>query len=88
MCEADGCDRPVMVPKHGLCRRCYQRGIRKGTVTTDPQEPARRDREILPGDIGAMCWCEAVIVSVSPEEVRAGRTRSCGAPGCDERVMA
>jgi hypothetical protein len=29
-----------------------------------------------------LCWCEQSIVIVPADDVRDGRTRSCGAPGC------
>jgi len=41
-----------------------------------------RDR-LRAGDLAVLCWCQATIVVVPGDEVREGRTRSCGAVGCD-----
>jgi hypothetical protein len=35
------------------------------------------------GDLSVLCWCESAIVVVPADEVREGRTRSCGAEGCE-----
>lgn len=45
----------------------------------------------LPGETGcldAACWCEARVIAVPADLVRAGRTRSCGRPDCSEAVAS
>lgn len=34
------------------------------------------------GLLDATCWCDRTVVKVTPEDVRAGRTKSCGRRGC------
>lgn len=36
----------------------------------------------VPGELAVFCWCEEEIVHVSPEDVLALRTKSCGLPQC------
>ena len=50
-----------------------------------------RRRNVLRQQIGAAadalpvtCWCESHIVLVDPSDIKAGRTRSCGAAMCRE----
>lgn len=37
-----------------------------------------------PTDLPVTCWCEQHIVHVPAHQVKEGRTRSCGRPGCHE----
>jgi hypothetical protein len=32
--------------------------------------------------VAVTCWCDTSIVMVDVVEIRKGRTRSCGRPGC------
>ena len=34
------------------------------------------------GLLAASCWCQRAIVAVTPAEVLAGKTASCGRPAC------
>lgn len=40
------------------------------------------------GELAVECWCQDRIVYVMPELVKAGRTGSCGAPGCTAALVA
>lgn len=58
-----------------------------GHLIQTPSAPDRTDHlaaaRKAPGErLEVTCWCEAETVRVPVEEVRAGRTRSCGAEGC------
>jgi hypothetical protein len=41
-----------------------------------------------PDEIACLCWCQTHTVGVTPTEIRAGRTRTCGLPDCNERILA
>jgi hypothetical protein len=40
------------------------------------------------GCLPALCWCEAQVMKVPVEDIRACRTLSCGEPDCRPDVMA
>lgn len=35
-----------------------------------------------------LCWCEAAVVLVKREDLAAGKTGSCGHPGCEQPEAA
>lgn len=74
-CAGDLC--PMLSPQRG--RRVEPAEQRFPT----PHSEARFRLSRQPLD--ALCWCEAALVKVRPRDVRAGRTGSCGAPGCRPR---
>jgi ribosomal protein L37AE/L43A len=39
-------------------------------------------------DLECLCWCEAETLYVRIEAIRAGRTESCGRPGCQPPAVA
>lgn len=57
-------------------------------VTTEYGRASRGVGRIRQYGIGerlpVTCWCERDIVHVTPEEVREGRTRTCGRLHCNE----
>jgi hypothetical protein len=55
----------------------------RNRLNAGPGPKGRRD-ELL----AVVCWCTDSVVGVPADEVKAGLTRSCGLPRCDEADRA
>ena len=83
-----------MSPGHGTRTR-YAYGCRCG-ICREANAIYQANRRLANGRVkatadGAMavnCWCEATVVGVAREDLLAGRTGSCGRPGCHGEVAA
>jgi hypothetical protein len=62
----------------------YQRYKRSTSTSTSP---THRLMTTPKDHLAVECWCRVDIVHVPQSEVTACRTRSCGRPGCNEKVM-
>jgi hypothetical protein len=49
------------------------------TMTRGPQQPDTDAHIREDGTVSSRCWCDTRTVRVTPADVRAGRTKSCGA---------
>lgn len=70
------------------------------TANSDAQRIRRANRRQAPpayradawepvdGKLPVVCWCQAAVVKVLVDDVRAGRTHSCGKPECTPLVEA
>lgn len=76
ICSVGGCDEPVQV--RGMCRRHYDQARWKHTQKRAASNPLRVSWD----ELEVTCWCEATTVGVPIVDVNAGRTKSCGAVGC------
>jgi hypothetical protein len=65
-------------PECTAANSAYQRARR--TYKIVEFEPAAWSP--VKGCLPVQCWCQADVVKVSVEDIRAGRTASCGQPDC------
>lgn len=72
--------RPRLVFPHGDHRRARQgcgcQPCRRALALHQCTAGVRTD------ELRVTCWCEVSVVAVPAADVRAGITRTCGAPGC------
>lgn len=69
-------------PECTAANSAYQRARR--TYKINDLEPAAW--RPVDGRLPAQCWCQAEVVKVPVDDIRAGRTATCGDPDCRPEV--
>lgn len=87
-CDCKRCRQLLDANPHGTPSR-VRHGACRCALCLDAEALRARRRRGTADRLAVGCWCEARTFRLSSVEVFAGRTMSCGEPGCtDERKPA